>query len=65
MRMDFSTVRHRCATGQYSLKGLSVFMGRKNVFLTIQLGQESCMGFGRATGVSRGSYSKCHFFTAV
>jgi hypothetical protein len=37
-------------------------MGRKNVFLTLQLGQESCIGFGTATGVSRGSYSKVVIF---
>jgi hypothetical protein len=40
----------------------SVFMASNNVFLTPQLGQERCLRFVRATGVSHGSYSKSSEF---
>jgi hypothetical protein len=41
-----------------SFIGGSVFIECNNVFLTPQLGQERRLSFVRATGVSRGSYSK-------
>jgi hypothetical protein len=50
----------------HRLNGRPVFMEGNNVFLTPQMGQERCMEFVRATGVSRGSYSKVSdFFNSI
>jgi hypothetical protein len=54
--------RYRWVTGLYCLNGASVFIGRNNVFLTPQLGQERCMRFVRATGVSHGLYDNVSEF---
>jgi hypothetical protein len=45
-----------------SFIGGSVFVERNNVFVTLQLGQESCMRFVSATGVCTVSYD---FFSPV